>query len=146
MEVVWPSRTSIKSQRAEPEKDQQDINRSVDDGRISIRNTLIKFVLDQSISASVNTLLFIGLLGFIKGHSLEYIYSDITNVGISLILQSPNIADSFGQNFWTMLLVSYRFWPAVCLINLVMVPLAYRPLVGNLAGLGWNVFLNLRQA
>lgn len=46
------------------------------------------------------------------------------------------------QNFLPLLLAGYRFWPMVCLINLVLMPLEYRPLVGNLAGLGWGIFVS----
>ena len=48
-----------------------------------------------------------------------------------------------GQDFWPMLLAGYRFWPIVCLLNLVMVPMEYRPLVGNGAGLIWGVIMSL---
>jgi protein Mpv17 len=42
-----------------------------------------------------------------------------------------------------MLLAGYRFWPIVCVLNLVMVPLEYRSLVGNGAGLVWGVTMSL---
>jgi protein Mpv17 len=42
-----------------------------------------------------------------------------------------------------MLLAGYRFWPIVCLLNLVMVPMEYRPLVGNGAGLVWGIIISL---
>lgn len=41
-----------------------------------------------------------------------------------------------------MLSAGYRFWPMVCLLNLVMVPMEYRPLVGNAAGLVWGFFMS----
>lgn len=45
-----------------------------------------------------------------------------------------------------MLLAGYRFWPLVCLLNLVMVPLEYRGLVGNGAGIVWGIFVSLWSA
>lgn len=42
-----------------------------------------------------------------------------------------------------MLLAGYRFWPVVCLVNLVLVPLEYRPTVGSVAGLAWGVAVNM---
>lgn len=42
-------------------------------GRLDIRNTVVKFVLDQSLSATTNTVLFIVVLGLIKGQSFEHI-------------------------------------------------------------------------
>jgi len=74
MENRRPSRASTGPQAYS--KSAKDGRWSLHDSRrkLSVRNTLIKFVLDQSISASVNTLLFNVLLGAIKGRELAYIY------------------------------------------------------------------------
>lgn len=42
-----------------------------------------------------------------------------------------------------MLVAGYKFWPMVCLLNLVMVPMEYRALVGNVAGLFWGIVMSL---
>jgi hypothetical protein len=55
-------------------------DQSVQQEQLSIRNTLIKFVLDQSIAATVNTALYIVLMGGIKGQSYEYIRDDLFEV------------------------------------------------------------------
>lgn len=49
-------------------------------GQLDIRNTIIKFVLDQSLSATTNTVLFIVVLGAIKGQSFEYIEASLYEV------------------------------------------------------------------
>lgn len=49
----------------------------------------------------------------------------------------------FPQDFTTMLLAGYKFWPFITLLNLVVVPVEQRMLVGNLAGLAWGVLVNL---
>ena len=52
-------------------------------------------------------------------------------------------------NFMRVQLAAYRFWPLVAGLNYSLVPPALRPLVANLAGLGWSTFLVLssrRQA
>lgn len=49
-------------------------------GQLDVRNTIIKFFLDQSLSASTNTMLFIVVFGLIKGQSLEYISESIRTV------------------------------------------------------------------
>lgn len=48
--------------------------------QLDIRNTVVKFVLDQSLSATTNTMLFIVVLGLIKGQSLEYIEDSVYKV------------------------------------------------------------------
>lgn len=42
-----------------------------------------------------------------------------------------------------MLLAGYKFWPFITLLNLTVIPVEQRMLVGNLAGLAWGVFVNL---
>lgn len=52
-------------------------------------------------------------------------------------------------NFLRIQLAAYRFWPLVAGLNYSLVPPSLRPLVANLAGLGWSTFLVLsarRQA
>lgn len=93
--------------------------------RFSKRSALIKFVLDQSLGAAVNTAAFIALASVWQDQSLG-------NVGKSL-------RDDFGG----MLVAGWRFWPAVTLLNLVVVPWNWRPVVGNSAALGWGVFVAL---
>lgn len=49
-------------------------------GQLSIRNTIIKFTLDQSLGATTNTVLFIVVLGWIKGQSLAHIQDSLFEV------------------------------------------------------------------
>jgi protein Mpv17 len=44
-----------------------------------------------------------------------------------------------------MMLAGWRFWPVVSLSNLVVVPFEYRMLVGNVSGLVWGTWVNLRM-
>lgn len=43
-----------------------------------------------------------------------------------------------------MLTASWRVWPTVTLLNLVVVPFDYRMIVGNLVGVCWGVYVTLR--
>ncbi|RDL33200.1 uncharacterized protein BP5553_08639 [Venustampulla echinocandica] len=95
--------------------------------RLSVSNTAIKFLLDQSLGAGVNTMLFIVVMGMFKG------------------LEWAQILDTLQRDFWQMILASYKVWPFVCLLNLVVVPFEYRMLVGNTVGFGWSVYLSLFQ-
>ena len=92
---------------------------------LSVTNTAIKFVLDQSIGCWTNTIIFIVTMGILKGQSIGHIMSIIET------------------DFWSMVMAGYKLWPMVCLLNLLVVPFDYRMLVGNLAGFGWGVYVSL---
>lgn len=83
LEDRFPSRTvppeRLEALRAKGDsKDEEAIFRT--HARLNIRNTVIKFVLDQSLSATTNTALFIVLLGSIKGQSFDYIQISLYKV------------------------------------------------------------------
>ncbi|KAG9231325.1 hypothetical protein BJ875DRAFT_122883 [Amylocarpus encephaloides] len=96
--------------------------------RLSVRNTVAKFFLDQTIGCWLNTLAFLLLLGFSKGKSLTHIEEQIRN------------------DYWSMVFSSYKFWPLVTLTNLILIPVGQRILVGNIAGLLWGIYVNLITA
>ena len=91
---------------------------------LSLTNTAIKFVLDQSIGCWVNTIVFIVAMGLFKGQSVNQILSIIE------------------KDFWSMVMAGYKLWPMVCLLNLLVVPFDYRMLVGNVAAFGWGVYIS----
>ncbi|KAF2217329.1 hypothetical protein CERZMDRAFT_32175 [Cercospora zeae-maydis SCOH1-5] len=124
LEATFPARTAIAVDNSHG-KGEKEKNAPVED-RLSIQNTTIKFFLDQSIAATVNTAMYICLLGGIKGHSYE------------------SIIDDLYSNFWSLLFASYRFWPFVCLLNFAVIPMRYRAYVGTAAGMIWAIFLSLR--
>lgn len=82
LEDCFPTKTVPKKQLEQlKEKDKiknEDILRK--HGQLDIRNTVIKFFLDQSLSATTNTVLFIVVLGLIKGQSLEFIEASLYRV------------------------------------------------------------------
>lgn len=49
-------------------------------GGLDIKNTLIKFGLDQSIGAGINIPLFIGIMGALKGQSMDMIVNLVKEV------------------------------------------------------------------
>jgi protein Mpv17 len=144
LEKCFPTRTlpksGVKQAHAKDKNNDEDLLRKY--GRLNISNTIIKFCLDQSLGATANTVLFIVLLGLIRGQGLDYICAALSTVSS----RSPDPHDSgliVRQEFWPMLLAGYRFWPVVCLPNLVLVPMEYRTLVGNGAGPVWGVMMSL---
>jgi protein Mpv17 len=44
---------------------------------LSIKNTLIKFFMDQTIGAAFNIPLFIGIIGMVKGQNVETITNNV---------------------------------------------------------------------
>ncbi|KIX99475.1 uncharacterized protein Z520_05051 [Fonsecaea multimorphosa CBS 102226] len=92
---------------------------------LSVTNTVAKFVLDQTIGASLNTIWFIIMINLLRGESLSYIITTIQ------------------KDFFPMLIAGYKFWPIVTLLNLVIVPVEHRMFVGGLAGLAWGVYVSL---
>jgi protein Mpv17 len=48
------------------------------------------------------------------------------------------------QEFWPLMIAGWRLWPLVSIVNFTLVrSVQGRALVGNLAGLGWGVYLSL---
>ena len=96
------------------------------ESKLSVPNTLIKFVLDQTVGATLNTLSFsLAFAGF-KGANWE---------------QAVQIAR---QDFWPMMSAGWKLWPAVSAVNYSFVrSVEGRTLVGSLAGLVWGVYLSL---
>lgn len=48
--------------------------------RLSVSNTAIKFLLDQSLGAAVNTILFIVVMGLFKGLAWAQILDNVQRV------------------------------------------------------------------
>jgi protein Mpv17 len=48
------------------------------------------------------------------------------------------------SEFWGLMRAGWKLWPVVCAVNYIFVrSVQGRALVGNLAGVGWNVYLSL---
>ncbi|EHK17130.1 uncharacterized protein TRIVIDRAFT_42222 [Trichoderma virens Gv29-8] len=130
LERKWPSRTPIDEPSPDSKSDSKSsekLSQTVVKDRLNITNTAIKFILDQSISAPINTVAFLYLMGGMTFQSNAQIWSNIQH------------------DFWPMLIAGYRVWPLVGLLNLSVVPFDYRQLVGSTAGLFWGIFLSLNK-
>lgn len=125
---------------------------------LSKRNTAIKLILDQTLSAAFNTVLF-----SVFHHSVQSALSP-TAVKTSSFLEalcllaSPKgldfsevdyrvVWEATANNFWPIMRANWRLWPVVALLNFTLVKtVQMRSLVLALAGLGWRVFLSLFTA
>ncbi|GAB1742951.1 hypothetical protein NU219Hw_g8652t2 [Hortaea werneckii] len=94
--------------------------------KLNKKNTLIKFSLDQTIGAGVNTVLFLIGLPLLRGQ---------TDMKI--------LKSRVAEEFWPMIYAGQRLWPAVSVLQFTVVPFEYRQLVGSTVGLVWGVYLSL---
>jgi hypothetical protein len=93
LEKCFPTRTVPNSllEQADSKDNKNDEELLLKHGQLDVRNTVIKFVLDQSLSATTNTMLFIVVLGLIKGQSIGYIRGAISTVSTArLYIRSLN--------------------------------------------------------
>ncbi|CAK3888487.1 related to integral membrane, Mpv17 PMP22 family [Lecanosticta acicola] len=93
--------------------------------KLDLKNTAIKFLLDQTVGAGVNTVLFVVGIGLIRGQSFSSTSQDVS------------------EQFWPMIFAAQKLWPFVSIISFTLVPLEYRMLLGNTAGLVWGIYLSL---
>jgi len=123
-----PSKSAIRAASAsnEEELDREETSHEILEYKLSIRNTIMKFILDQTISAAANTLSFsLALAGF-RGASWG---------------EAVRIAK---QDFWGLMFAGWKLWPAVSVINYSFVrSVQGRAMVGSLAGMIWGVYLSL---
>jgi len=93
--------------------------------RLSVKNTAIKFSLDQTLGAAANTVLFLAGIALLRGQSWAFIQSQVS------------------EQFWPMIFAGQKLWPAVSVLSFTVVPFEYRTLFGSIVGLFWGVYLSL---
>jgi len=92
---------------------------------LDVKNTIIKFVMDQTVGAAFNIPLFIGIIGMVKGQSVDRIVSTVQ------------------RDFWEVYFSGMKLWPAVSIISFAAIPPERRVIFGSLAGVAWNIYLSL---
>ncbi|PBP28204.1 Mpv17/PMP22 family protein [Diplocarpon rosae] len=110
------------------ELDREEKTKEMLESKLSIKNTLIKFLLDQTIGATINTLLF--SLAFAGFRGADY-------------TEAVQVAT---EEFWPVMRAGWTLWPAVSFANYALIKsVEGRALMGSLAGMGWGVYLSLLQ-
>ncbi|KAK3898735.1 hypothetical protein C8A05DRAFT_18730, partial [Staphylotrichum tortipilum] len=119
--------------------------------RLSVRNTITKTLLDQSLGAAVNTLMFSLFMNGIRQGMAHH----PPGAGVGALLAGGDVVRAGAVEwdavwgaakgeFWGLVMAGWRFWPIVSLVNYVfLTSVEARSLVGALAGLGWGVYLSL---
>ncbi|KAF4345727.1 glomerulosclerosis Mpv17 [Fusarium beomiforme] len=125
--------------------------------RLSVRNTLIKFFLDQTVGAAVNTLLFSTYTHAVRSAiqpapvitSLTKAITYWTSPG-TLDLGRVNWAtvwEAAKLDFAPLIFAGWKLWPAVSIVNFAAVKTVEgRNLVGALAGVVWGIYMSLITA
>lgn len=125
-------------------------------GKLDIGNTVVKFILDQTIGAAVNTVLFSCFTHSIQAamahrtvgpgpESAAFLLSgkalDYSQVDWRVVVERSRL------DFWPLMKAALGLWPWVSLFNFTMVKtVETRSLVGALAGLVWGVYMSLFAA
>lgn len=75
LEEKWPARPVVKRGGKEVGMGKGDA-----EGKLSVRNTVKKFLLDQSLGAAANTAGFVILLSLLRGHGLDVAMKTVQKV------------------------------------------------------------------
>lgn len=127
------------------------------EAKLSVTNTAIKLILDQTIGAVVNTLMFSMFHRPLKGALVDAPRE--TNVINALgFWNSPGAID-FSRVDWSqvweasqaelvpIMVAGWKMWPAVSIINYTMIrTVEARNLLGGLAGIAWGTYMSLLVA
>ncbi|KAJ4356043.1 uncharacterized protein N0V89_004070 [Didymosphaeria variabile] len=127
LEDVFPSKVPV-------EPSEKQLKDKPVQTRTSKRNLLAKFILDQTIGAVVNTLMFLVYMAYVNDHSARSTPSWYT------------VQADVSNRFWPMVMDGYKFWPAVSLISFLWVPVDKRVVFGCSVGVLWGIYLSLSVA
>lgn len=82
-------RTAAEKAHASPAGSSDGASQAQEQPKLNIRNTIIKFLLDQTLGAAINTLLFIAGVDLLQGQSWAYIKADIATVSFRFFVFLP---------------------------------------------------------
>jgi hypothetical protein len=94
-------------------------------------NILIKFLLDQTIGALLNTLMFLAYMAYVN-----------TSQQGKQDAWGPIVRECSDKT-WPMMKDGYKFWPVISLISFVWVPVDKRVVFGCSVGVIWGIYLSL---
>ncbi|CAL3964336.1 unnamed protein product [Diplocarpon coronariae] len=137
LESFFPSHHLVPSDTAmavaasniERELDREENTDEILESKLSIKNTLIKFLLDQTIGAFMNTFLF------------SFAFAGFRGAGYTEAVQIAT------EKFWPLMKAGWRLWPVVSIANYALVKSVQgRALMGSMAGMVWGIYLSLLQS
>ncbi|KAF2499708.1 hypothetical protein BU16DRAFT_454774 [Lophium mytilinum] len=95
---------------------------------INLANVAKKLALDQTISAAVNTVLFLAFMGYINASGAAAM---------------DNASAEVRNKFWPIMLDGYKLWPLFSVVSFMWIPVEKRVLAGSLVGVLWGIYLSL---
>ena len=122
--------------------------------KLSVRNTAIKMLLDQTLSATFNTLLFSVFNRSLRAamgdapaeHSIFKAMADWNSPG-AIDFGRVDLAEVWQMakdEFWPIFRAGWALWPAVGIVNYTLVKtIQGRNLVGGLAGITWATYMSM---
>ncbi|KAK0282232.1 hypothetical protein LTR35_000639 [Friedmanniomyces endolithicus] len=96
--------------------------------KLNMTNTSIKFLLDQTLGAAVNTVIFIAGIALLRGASPD------------------SLGQKVQEGFWPLIRAGQKLWPMVSVAQFTVVPFEWRTLVGSCVGLVWGVIVSLMSS
>jgi hypothetical protein len=121
-------------EKAEPAKQEEVLD---------LKNTILKFLLDQTVGAAFNIPLYFIILGTLKGQSVDHILTAVKRVSSIPVPPSIALLMAFKQDSLNIYFSGMKLWPPVSLISFVFVPAEQRVIFGSIAGVIWNIYLSL---
>ncbi|KAI8934715.1 hypothetical protein NX059_008404 [Plenodomus lindquistii] len=104
---------------------------------LSKTNVLIKFLLDQTIGAIINTILFIAYMSFVN-NTQAAAQGQLGHGGAWDAVKRDCAAKT-----WPMMKDGYKFWPLISLVSFLWVPVERRMVFGCSVGVVWGIYLSL---
>lgn len=148
---IEPTKTAIASAAADDDKalDAKARRGQLVEPKLNVRNTVTKFLLDQTVGSTVNTLLFsmfmtsiqLAMAPGVPGGKTGAAAIDYGRVDWAFVLAKSR------AEFWSIIKAGWRLWPAVSLVNFTLVKSVQgRNLLGSLAGVVWGIYMSLFAA
>ncbi|KAL2007370.1 hypothetical protein VTN00DRAFT_8808 [Thermoascus crustaceus] len=129
LEATFPGFSDTKSKpKPKTEKeDESDEKKEKDEEkpRLNVRNTALKVVIDQTIGAAWNTVLFLTTMGILRGQDYD------------------TVVEAIQKDFWPIMIAGFKMWPFVSILCFTVVPANRRLLVSSLFGVLWAIYLSL---
>jgi protein Mpv17 len=170
LEANFPTYTA--EQGAHAKKSDEKGADSAKPRKISVKNTIAKIVLDQTVGAAWVTILFLTTMGILRGQDLGGVMNTIQNVSFyhffvcfsiffyiwgmhvtffwnlcrSFVVSRIRVGLTsllFLQDFWPIMIAGLKLWPLVSILCFTVVPAEQRLLVGGLFGFVWAIYLSL---
>lgn len=132
--------------------------------KLDLRNTITKLVLDQTVGAAVNTIMFsmfIHSISMAMAHrpvgaeqSMMFLMGSLAGISKDgkpaldfTAVRLDEVVPKVKADFLPLMTAGLRLWPLVSLVNFAFVEtVQMRNLLGSLAGVGWGVYVSLFAA